>query len=305
MQKKIDAEEEKETELYDKFMCYCQNGAGALSASVDAAEKKIPEVEAAISTKTAEKEQLASDIVQHKADREAAKSAMAEATSLREKEAAAFATESTETKTNIAATGKAITAVEKGMGSAFLQTAAASELKKFVLNGNIDDDQRETITAFLSEDDSYAPQSGQITGILKQMKETMEKGLSDSEKAEATAIKNYEELIKAKTMEIQAATEAIEDKVQRTGSVAVELVDLKEDLDDTKKALEEDKGFAANLESMCATKQKEWAARQEMHGQEKLALADTIKILNDDDALELFKKTLPSASLLQVKVTSR
>merc|ERR1719326_1714396 len=173
MQKKIDAEEEKETELYDKFMCYCQNGAGALQASVDAAEKKIPEVESAISTTSAEKEQLASDIVQHKADREAAKSAMASATSLREKEAAAFATESTETKTNIAATGKAITAVEKGMGSAFLQTTAASVLKNFVLNGKLDDDQREAITAFLSEDDSYAPQSGQITGILKQMKETM------------------------------------------------------------------------------------------------------------------------------------
>jgi chromosome segregation ATPase len=36
-------------------------------------------------------------------------------------------------------------------------------------------------------------------------------------------------------------------------------------------------------------------------------LADTIKVLNDDDALELFKKTLPgsSASLLQVKVTAK
>merc|ERR1719313_2934944 len=305
MQKKIGAEEEKETELYDKFMCYCENGAGALSASVDAAEKKIPEVESSISTKSAEKDQLASDIAQHKADREAAKSAMATATSLREKEAAAFATESTETKTNIAATGKAITAVEKGMGGAFLQTTAASILKKFVLNGNLNDEQRDTITAFLSDDDSYAPQSGQITGILKQMKDTMEKDLSDAEKAETVAISNYEALMKAKTEEIEAATGAIEDKVQRSGSVAVEIVDLKEDLDDTKKALEEDKQFAESLDSMCATKQKEWAARQEMRGQEKLALADTIKILNDDDALELFKKTLPSASLLQVTVSSR
>merc|ERR1719359_1324868 len=136
-----------------------------------------------------------------------------------------FATESTETKTNIAATGKAITAVEKGMGSAFLQTSAASVLKSFVLNGKLEDDQRETITAFLSDDDSYAPQSGQITGILKQMKDTMEASLSDAEKAEAAAIANYDELMAAKTKEIEAATEAIEDKVQRTGSVAVELVD--------------------------------------------------------------------------------
>merc|ERR1711861_93250 len=39
--------------------------------------------------------------------------------------------------------------------------------------------------------------------------------------------------------------------------------------------------------------------------QELLALADTIKLLNDDDALELFKKTLPSASaFIQLDLTS-
>jgi len=36
-----------------------------------------------------------------------------------------------------------------------------------------------------------------------------------------------------------------------------------------------------------------------------VALADTIKILNDDDALELFKKTLPGSSFLQIKETAR
>merc|ERR1719316_1423181 len=41
-----------------------------------------------------------------------------------------------------------------------------------------------------------------------------------------------------------------------------------------------------------------------LRSEELLALADTIKILNDDDALELFKKTLPGASsLLQLQVT--
>ena len=37
---------------------------------------------------------------------------------------------------------------------------------------------------------------------------------------------------------------------------------------------------------------------------ELIASADTIKVLNDDDALELFKKTLPSAasSFLQIQL---
>merc|ERR1719433_2154966 len=43
------------------------------------------------------------------------------------------------------------------------------------------------------------------------------------------------------------------------------------------------------------TKAAEWAERSKTRSEELVALADTIKILNDDDALELFKKTLPSA----------
>merc|ERR1719160_1952607 len=44
-----------------------------------------------------------------------------------------------------------------------------------------------------------------------------------------------------------------------------------------------------------------------MRQEELIALADTIKILNDDDAQELFKKSIPSASasLLQAQVTQK
>merc|ERR1719178_206929 len=80
---------------------------------------------------------------------------------------------------------------------------------------------------------------------------------------------------------------------------------MKEDLDDTTASFMEDKKFLADLEKGCETKEKEWAERQKTRQEELLAIADTIKILNDDDALELFKKTVPSASLLQVQFDSR
>merc|ERR1711982_244758 len=63
----------------------------------------------------------------------------------------------------------------------------------------------------------------------------------------------------------------------------------------------DDKKFLAELEKSCATKEGEWAEICAVRAEEVLALHETIKILNDDDALELFKKTLPSASLLQLK----
>merc|ERR1740129_1184125 len=48
----------------------------------------------------------------------------------------------------------------------------------------------------------------------------------------------------------------------------------------------------------------EWEARSKTRAEELVALADTIKILNDDDALLVFKKTLPSSSASLLQVTS-
>merc|ERR1719473_2093222 len=133
----------------------------------------------------------------------------------------------------------------------------------------------------------------------------MVKELKEATAAENAAIKTYEELMAAKTKEVEALTAAIEEKMTRLGELQVEIVEMKEDLDDTTKALAEDKKFLADLEKNCATKTEEHQANMKLRGEELLALADTIKILNDDDALELFKKTLPGASaFMQLRVTT-
>merc|ERR1711972_550404 len=88
----------------------------------------------------------------------------------------------------------------------------------------------------------------------------------------------------------------------RVGELGVKVAEMTNDLEDTREDLAESKKFLADLDVNCANKKKEWAEYQKMQSQELLALADTIKVLNDDDALELFKKTLPGASsFLQFK----
>merc|ERR1719421_2768019 len=133
----------------------------------------------------------------------------------------------------------------------------------------------------------------------------MNADLAEATAAEQSAIKAYNELMAAKEKEVNALTKAIEEKMVRLGNLQVEIVEMKEDLDDTGKALLEDKKFLSDLTKNCATKADEHAANMKLRSEELLALADTIKILNDDDALELFKKTLPaaSASFLQLQVT--
>merc|ERR1719386_657592 len=170
LKSKVAAEGKKETELYEKFMCYCKNGDEALAKSIADAEAKAPQVTADIEAGEAEVKQLKSDLKDHQTDRAAAKAAMADATTIREQEAATFADLKAEADANIAAATKATEAISKGMGGSFLQTKAADVLRNLVLNKNdIADYEREEITSFLSNNQGYAPASGQITGILKQM----------------------------------------------------------------------------------------------------------------------------------------
>ena len=75
---------------------------------------------------------------------------MDQATAIREKEAAAFAKETDDLKTNNAAVGKAVAVLEKGMAGGFLQTEAASVLKNLDENDQkLVDVDREHLTAFL------------------------------------------------------------------------------------------------------------------------------------------------------------
>merc|ERR1719265_60298 len=343
MAKKVAAEGEKDEEMFEKFMCYCETAGDTLKKSIEEAEAKVPELMSAIEEAEAQKKQLEEDVEKHRKDRADAKDAIEQATAIREKEAAEFAKENAEANANIDALDRAIPAIEKGMGqvggmrgapltaeqatlqagrdaNALLQTtvgkADRAQLRSLVTNGefkSVDESDRATLLAFLSENapisvDAYAPQSGEILGILKQLRDEMQADRQEAIDAEEKAKKEFEELVTAKEKEIEAATKAIEEKLQRIGDLGVEIVNLKNDLEETAGSLLEDKKFLADLEKNCATKKKEWAIRSKTRAMELLAIQETIKILNDDDALELFKKTLPSpksSSLIQLDTSAK
>merc|ERR1719379_1556224 len=113
IQKKVEQEAKTDTELYEKFACYCKNGAGDLERSITAAEVKIPQVESAIKEADAGGAQLAADLKAHKEDRSSAKSTMEKAAMLREKQATAYASLKAEADSNIGAIAKAVSALEK------------------------------------------------------------------------------------------------------------------------------------------------------------------------------------------------
>merc|ERR1719271_2206151 len=120
----------------------------------------------------------------------------------------------------------------------------------------------------------------------------MDKALNGAVSDEEKSAAGYEELSAAKKEEISAAGSAIESKTERSGTLAVTITTTKGDIKDTTNEMTDTEAFLANLKVECAEKKKEWAVRCQIRAEEVAAISEAIKVLNDDDALDLFKKTL-------------
>merc|ERR1719463_615844 len=127
----------------------------------------------------------------------------------------------------------------------------------------------------------------------------MEENLANAVKDEDAAVKGFGELKASKEQEQKVATAAIETKQTRAGELAVSVVQVADDIEDTTNEVADSEKFAKTLEEQCGVKEKEWAEREKMRSEEIAAISDAIGILNDDDALDLFKKAVPSALVEQ------
>jgi len=309
IEKKVTEEMAAKEKLYDEYMCYCKTSDGTLAASISTSEDKIPKVASNIDSDSEKKAQTEMGLKKAQTGREEAKEQIAKAEALRASQAEKFGSESSDLKTNIAALTKAIPAIESGMAGAFLQTSAASTLRRLTMsNIDINPSERDLLTSFLmvGHQDGYVPKSGEIVGILKTIKDEMEAELADITATEKKSVADSEGLVAAKKKEIASLTKSIETKSVLIGELGVAIAQQENDLENTKESLAEDQAFLANLDENCAAKTKEWEEFKKMSNEELVALSDTITMLSEDDALELFKKTLPAASsFMQVQASTK
>merc|ERR1719160_2296593 len=150
--------------------------------------------------------------------------------------------------------------------------------------------QRRVLSSFLQTKQapsagSYAPQSGEIFGVLRQMKEQFEKNLNDATTEENKSEAEFQSMKAAKTEEIAASSNKVANKEVEAGNAA-------QDKADTEAALAADTEFLANLKAQCEALDKEYAERTKTRTEEIAAVADTIGILTDDDAHDQFSKSL-------------
>merc|ERR1719410_19455 len=235
MLKQLEKEATEDEEIYDKLACWCETNDKEKTKAIADAEAKIDDLTSKIEEYTAASARLNTEIKNLESEVAKNQEALDKATAIREKELAEFNAEEKDSLEAISALKAAVTVLSKHQGGAFLQmphshilSVAATlqhEMQKHanLLQGIISPSQRRAVASFIQAPQdyfdakptfkqSYAPQSGEIFGILKQMLETFQANLSQSQKEEMANQKAYEDLKAAKEDEIAAGQEQIDKK---------------------------------------------------------------------------------------------
>merc|ERR1719305_207055 len=143
--------------------------------------------------------------------------------------------------------------------------------------------QRKSVTAFIQSETS-APASGEIFGILKQMKESFETNLANSQKEEMQSQKDYEDLKAAKEAEIKAGQDLIDTKSVELGTTDEKNAQSKESLEDTRNTLAADTAFLADLKERCQNMDQEYEERTKTRQLEIQAVSKALAFLSSDEA---------------------
>jgi chromosome segregation ATPase len=328
MLKQLEKEAEEDEEIYDQLACWCETNDKGKTKSIADAETRIKDLTVQIEELSAASSRLNTEI--KNLDKEVAENqaALDSATAIRQKELAEFNAEEKDLLQSIDALKNAIQVLSKHNSAAFLQLdgvnmqGVASTLQyqlarhQELLEGVLTHTQKKAAAAFIQAPQdyfdaeptfkqSYAPQSGEIFGILNQMKESFEQNLAETQKDEAANVKAYEQLKAAKEDEIVAGQEQSETKTQELADTDEKLAQSKEDLDDTKASLTEDEAFLMMLKEKCSSTDAEWEERQKTRQLEMEACSKALAVLSSDEAHDLFTKTFNPAFVQEEETSER
>lgn len=316
MQAQLEKEAEADEEVYSKLACWCETNDKGKTKAIADAESRLATLGGTIEQMSAMSTTLHQEIDGLKKEIAKNEKSLEVATALREKQKAEFVAEEKEMVQSISALKSAIVVLSKhhgGSAAAFLNNKmllkafntvrAQMEKHSVLLQGTITPSQRRTISSFVQTGakqptfKAYTPQSGQIFGILDQMRATFEADLSNSQKEEMESEAAYQDLKKAKEEQIATAQASLDEKSEALADTDQTLAQAKEDTQDTQAALDADTKFLAELKKKCAMTDKEWEERQKMRQTELEATAKAIAILSGDDARDTFSRTF---SFMQV-----
>merc|ERR1719375_290149 len=210
MQAQLEKEAAEDAEAHEEMSCWCETGYKDKAKAIKDAEARIADLESSIDANTAKSQQCATDIESLETQISEGTSSLESATGVRDKERAEFVADEKDMIQSITSLKGAVVVMSKAHGEGFLQVKSLlkhhTEKHRHLVMGSLSEKQRRIVMNLLQEHShASTPASGEIFGVLKQMKESFETNLANSQKEETQAEAEYEQLKAAKTSEIAAA----------------------------------------------------------------------------------------------------
>eukprot|EP00747_Dinoflagellata_sp_TGD_P090858 gnl/TRDRNA2_/TRDRNA2_164861_c0_seq1.p2 gnl/TRDRNA2_/TRDRNA2_164861_c0~~gnl/TRDRNA2_/TRDRNA2_164861_c0_seq1.p2 ORF type:complete len:430 (-),score=141.68 gnl/TRDRNA2_/TRDRNA2_164861_c0_seq1:966-2255(-) len=306
MQKKLEAEHEADEAAYDKMACWCETNDKAKTKAIADAEQKVADLGDEILQLTETSARLKVEIKALTKDVAHQQKALDAAIKMREKQYEEFVAEEKSTAASVASLADALDVLGKHHGAGAGASASLVAVKN-IIRLQLEKDkagdgtdallpnERRIVEEFVQDSrdptKSYNPQSGEIFGILKTMKENFEGNLEQMRNEEATNKSQYDELKAAKEEEIKASQDSLQEKTRTCADTDERLAVAKEDRKDTQIQLNADQKFLSELKVKCTLNDKEWEKRKAMREEEIKAVKEAIELLSSDDARELFGRT--------------
>eukprot|EP00747_Dinoflagellata_sp_TGD_P025145 gnl/TRDRNA2_/TRDRNA2_131047_c0_seq2.p1 gnl/TRDRNA2_/TRDRNA2_131047_c0~~gnl/TRDRNA2_/TRDRNA2_131047_c0_seq2.p1 ORF type:complete len:738 (+),score=242.83 gnl/TRDRNA2_/TRDRNA2_131047_c0_seq2:27-2216(+) len=338
MKEQVEDEAKEDQEIYEKYECWCTTNDKEKTAAIKAATKSIERLTSAIEEGSARSAQLTNEISTLKDEIASNVQANNEAAGIRAQEKEEYEQSSSDMfeslnalklateklgKVNLLQT-KPMSLMQKKSLVSKVSDAAVKLNQRGSINAPRftsvmrrdlwdmlsvvpDPDKRRAVTSFTQETEptgaaagasSYSPASAQIFGLLNQMKDKFSSNLADAQKEELLAEVSYQKQRAAKQGEINADTKSLEDKSAELADTNQKVAQARADLEDTQAAKASDEAFLADLKVQCKKGTDEYNTRSSTRLQEIAAIGETIGILTDDDARNLFSSTM---SFLEMK----
>lgn len=310
--KSAQSEGDAERDLYAKYKCYCDTNEATTKGEIEELNKEIGLLESKIEELLASTGSLSDEVTKLKQDMAANKAAQTEATNLRDTENREFMAKKGDLEFAIEQMKDAID-VLSDVGADQTQNTAAdhtyymaghssgfTELKTVVRRALVaasaftSQRQAASVDAFLQAPftGSYSAQSGEVVGILKDMRDTFKANRDAAMAAESEALKVYNKFMDHMKQAWEDMSDESREKQRTLAGNDGDLASKRLQLGTAQEDLSSAEVFLSTLLQECSAKKKQYNNRVDLRKKEEVALTEAIAILNSDSAFGTFGKAM-------------
>lgn len=293
MQAKINAEAKKEDQLFDKFECYCKKTQKQLEDDIARAVAIGNVKPEDIAAKEAQLEKLQLAVQDLKSEKTEEDETLAAAKAARDKQHQEHMQDEKDQADTEGAAEGALKSLKQNQTDAdkLPQHQPVANPSSFLAQK----------TGLIQSMGGVVP--GEATAYIKRIEEDSEEAWRKEIADDKEGAGLFENMKSSKSKSIKTVLNMMAKKAKKVGELKVEIVNMKHMMKGGAKTLAENQKMLAELKKDCAERAKEQDEKKALRADEEKALQDTIKMLSDDDALDLFKKTIKQPSLLQLGTT--